>query len=111
MTTTTAPKPKRASTQKGHGRKPASLIDRGTKAVKTVNIHAAKTHLSSLIEEAAAGTDVIIAKAGKPVARLVPVKKNNFASTLGMFKGQTWMSDDFDAPLPPEILKGFGIEE
>jgi prevent-host-death family protein len=81
--------------------------------MKTVNIHAAKTHLSSLVEEAAAGEEIIIAKAGKPVARLVPLekKKKDIASTLGMWKGKVWISDDFDAPLPPEVLRGFGIEE
>jgi len=80
--------------------------------MKTVNIHAAKTHLSRLLEEAAAGEEIIIAKAGKPVARLVPFeKKTDVESTLGMWKGKVWMSDDFDAPLPPEILRSFGIEE
>ena len=80
--------------------------------MKTVNIHAAKTHLSSLVEEAAAGEEIIIARAGKPVARLMPLeKKKNVKRTLGMWKGKIWVSDDFDAPLPPEILHGFGIEE
>jgi prevent-host-death family protein len=80
--------------------------------MKTVNIHAAKTHLSSLVEEAAAGEEIIIAKAGKPVARLVPIeKKEDIESTIGMWKGKVWMSEDFDAPLPPEVLGSFGIEE
>ena len=77
---------------------------------KTVNIHAAKTHLSALVEEAAAGEEIIIAKAGKPVARLMPLEKKDLRKTLGMWKGKVWISDDFDAPLPPEILRGFGIE-
>jgi prevent-host-death family protein len=78
--------------------------------MKTVNIHAAKTHLSSLVEEAAAGEEIIIAKAGKPIARLVPLeKKKDIASTFGMLKGQVWISDDFDDPLPPDILRGFGV--
>ena len=77
--------------------------------MKTVNIHAAKTQLSKLVEEAAAGEEIIIAKAGKPIARLVKLqKKNNIASTLGMLKGKIWISDDFDAPLPEKILKNFG---
>ena len=79
--------------------------------MKTVNIHAAKTHLSNLVEEAAAGEEIIIAKAGKPMARLVPLKKPDFRKTFGMLKGKIRVSDDFDAPLPPEILKGFGVEE
>lgn len=80
--------------------------------MKTVNIHAAKTNLSALVEEAAGGKEIIIAKAGKPMARLMPLeKKKDIASTFGMFKGQIWISDDFDAPLPPEVLRSFGIEE
>jgi prevent-host-death family protein len=78
--------------------------------MKTINIHAAKTHLSALVEEAAAGWEIIIAKAGKPMARLAPLEKNNVRKTLGMMKGKIRVSDDFDAPLPPEILRGFGIE-
>lgn len=79
--------------------------------MKIVNIHAAKTHLSSLVEEAAAGEEIIIAKAGKPVARLVPLQKPDFRKSFGILKGRVWISDDFDAPLPPEILKDFGIED
>jgi prevent-host-death family protein len=79
--------------------------------MKTVNIHAAKTQLSSLVEQAAAGEEIIIAKAGKPRARLVPLEKKDFRSTFGLMKGQIWISDDFDAPLPPDVLKAFGIEE
>jgi prevent-host-death family protein len=80
--------------------------------MKTVNVHAAKTHLSRLLDEVAAGEEIIIAKAGKPVARLAPLEKTeNVRSTRGMWKGKIWMSDDFDAPLPPEVLRGFGIEE
>ncbi len=78
--------------------------------MKTVNIHAAKTHLSSLVEEAAAGEEIILAKAGKPVARLVPLEKPDFRKSFGILNGKIRISDDFDAPLPPEILKGFGIE-
>ena len=68
--------------------------------MKTVNIHAAKTHLSSLLEEVAAGEEIIIAKAGKPLARLVPLEKPDVRKTFGMLKGKIWISDDFDAPLP-----------
>ena len=80
--------------------------------MRTVNIHAAKTHLSSLVEEAATGEEIIIAKAGKPMARLVPLeaKKKNFASTFGMLKGKIWISDDFNDPLPPEMLKDWGMD-
>ena len=78
--------------------------------MKTINIHAAKTHFSTLVQEAAAGEEIIIAKAGKPMARLVPLETKNLRKTLGMLKGKIRVSDDFDAPLPPEILRGFGID-
>jgi prevent-host-death family protein len=78
--------------------------------MKTINIHAAKTHLSGLVEEAAAGEEIIIAKAGKPVARLVALEKPAFRRAWGALKGRIHASDDFDAPLPSEILKGFGID-
>ena len=74
----------------------------------TVNIHAAKTHLSRLVEEAARGEEIVIAKAGKPVARIVPLPKKNLRRP-GTMKGKIWMSDDFDAPLPPELARAFGI--
>ena len=78
--------------------------------MKTINIHAAKTQLSSLVEEAAAGEEIIIAKAGKPMARLVALEKPAFGRALGALKGRIHASDNFDAPLPPDILKGFGID-
>jgi prevent-host-death family protein len=77
--------------------------------MKTINIHAAKTHLSSLLAEVEAGEEIIIAKAGKPVARLMPLQKNDFRRSFGALKGRIHMKDNFDAPLPPEIAKGFGI--
>jgi antitoxin (DNA-binding transcriptional repressor) of toxin-antitoxin stability system len=67
-------------------------------------------NLSRLVEEAA-GEEIIIAKAGKPVARLVALEKPAFHRAYGALKGRIHASDDFDAPLPPEILKGFGIDE
>ena len=78
--------------------------------MKTVNIHAAKTQLSVLVQEAAAGEEIIIAKAGKPVARLTALPKNDFRSAFGMLKGKIRISGDFDAPLPQEVLRDFGIE-
>jgi prevent-host-death family protein len=77
--------------------------------MKTINIHAAKTHLSSLVAEVEAGEEIIIAKAGKPVARLVPLQKNDFRRSFGALKGRIHMKDNFDDPLPPEIAKAFGI--
>ncbi|MGI8989186.1 MAG: type II toxin-antitoxin system Phd/YefM family antitoxin [Bryobacteraceae bacterium] len=78
--------------------------------MKTINIHAAKTHLSGLVEEAAAGEEIVIAKAGKPMARLVALEKPAFGRALGALKGRIHASDDFDASLPPEALQGFGID-
>jgi prevent-host-death family protein len=78
--------------------------------MKTINIHAAKTHLSGLVEEAAAGEEIIIAKAGKPMARLVALEQPKFGKAFGALKGRIRASVDFDAPLPPELLKDFGID-
>ena len=72
------------------------------------NIYEAKTHLSKLVERAASGEEIVIAKAGKPVARLTavqPEKKQRPAP--GILKGKIWIADDFDDPLPEEILKAF----
>jgi prevent-host-death family protein len=77
-----------------------------TRSKKTYNVHEAKTHLSRLLERVADGDEVVIAKAGVPVARLVPVRA---AATreLGFERGRVFIADDFDAPLPKEVLKLF----
>jgi prevent-host-death family protein len=75
--------------------------------MKVVNVHAAKTHLSRLIEQAAAGEEIVIAKAGKPVARLVPFEPRREPRRPGLMKGQIWIADDFDEPLPEEIMAAF----
>jgi prevent-host-death family protein len=73
-----------------------------------VNIHEAKTHLSRLLQRVAAGEEVTIARSGVPVARLVPIEpKKDAARPLGFARGQVWVADDFDAPLPDELLKAF----
>jgi prevent-host-death family protein len=72
-----------------------------------VNIHEAKTHLSRLLQRVAAGEEVIIARAGKPVAKLIPVIANTKTRPLGMDRGKIWVADDFDAPLPDDLLKEF----
>lgn len=73
-----------------------------------VNIHEAKTHLSRLLQKVAAGEEVTIARAGVPVARLVrvPTEKKNIRP-LGFDRGRVWVADDFDAPLPDDLLKAF----
>jgi prevent-host-death family protein len=68
-----------------------------------VNIHEAKTHLSKLLERVALGEEVIIAKAGKPVAKLVPLSSEPKTRILGSAKGEFVVPDDFNDPLPKEI--------
>lgn len=60
------------------------------------NIHQAKTNLSKLIEKTQKGEEVIIAKAGKPVAKLTAYKEELKPRKLGLWKGKVWVSDDFD---------------
>jgi prevent-host-death family protein len=79
-----------------------------------VNLYEAKTQLSSLVERAAKGEEIIIAKAGKPMARLTPIAvEEKAAGPLRKFGqnilGITYIADDFDAPLSEEILKDFGL--
>jgi prevent-host-death family protein len=75
--------------------------------METINIHAAKTHLSRLIERVEAGAEIVIARAGKPVARLVPVEPAPRRKRLGLLKGQIRIAADFDAPLPDDLLDLF----
>ena len=77
---------------------------------KTVNLHAAKTQLSRLVDDAVAGEEIVIAKAGRPMVRLVPVSTKKERRGFGALKGKLKVPDDFDAPLPPEILEAFGIK-
>jgi prevent-host-death family protein len=74
---------------------------------RTVNVHEAKTHLSKLLAEVGRGEEIVIARAGKPVARLVPLEPRRAPRQPGSAKGQIWIADDFDAPLPDEILDAF----
>jgi prevent-host-death family protein len=70
------------------------------------NVHEAKTQLSKLLERVAAGEEVIIAKSGVPVARLVPAAPVQ-ERQLGTEQGRVFVADDFDAPLPEAVLKAF----
>ncbi len=74
-------------------------------APKAVNIHEAKTHFSRLIARVLAGEEVVIAKSGKPVARLVPVAPERRKRVLGLGRGKIWYSEDFHEPLTDEELK------
>jgi prevent-host-death family protein len=73
-----------------------------------VNIHEAKTHLSELVEKAVNGEEVVIAKAGEPMVRLVSVKKKK--SAFGMDEGKGWIAEDFDT-LPDDLLAAFYGED
>jgi prevent-host-death family protein len=79
-----------------------------------VNLYEAKTHLSSLVDRAAKGEEFVIAKAGKQMARLIPLaSKKNGSKSLRKpgqnLLGITYIADDFDAPLPEDVLKDFGL--
>ena len=71
-----------------------------------LNLYEAKTRLSALVEEAAAGKEIIIAKNGRPRARLVPLRETS-RRRPGRAKGKIWIAADFDAPLPPAVIDGF----
>ena len=73
----------------------------------TVNIHQAKTQLSRLIERVCAGEEIIIARGGKPVARLAPLLQSAKPRTPGLLKGKIWVAKDFNAPLPGDLLDLF----
>lgn len=78
-----------------------------TAGMQTVNIYEAKTQLSKLVDLASSGTDVVIARAGKPVARLTSLTVEKRVYRLGLLEGKGWIADDFDAALPDEILAQF----
>jgi prevent-host-death family protein len=72
-----------------------------------INIHEAKTHLSRIVDEVAAGAEIIIAKAGKPMARLTPLAGVRRPKKLGLLKGKFKVPDDFNAPLSEDVLAEF----
>ena len=77
----------------------------------TVNLYAAKTQLSKLVDRAAAGEEIVIAKAGKPKAKLVPYRAPRKKRIGGQnLLGITYMAEDWDGPLPPEIQRYFDGE-
>lgn len=78
--------------------------------MRAVNIQQAKTHLSRLVDEAQAGADIVIAKAGRPCVRLVAVTSDDTPRELGRLRGQVFIAEDFDAP-SPEIEALFGLGE
>jgi prevent-host-death family protein len=74
---------------------------------KTVDLYEAKTRLSELVERAARGEEVVIAKAGQPKARLVPLARPQQPRKPGAWKGRVVIAPDFDAPLPEEVRAAF----
>lgn len=74
--------------------------------MNTINIHEAKTHLSRLVEEVAAGAEIVISKNGVPRAKLVPLDASQ-RLRFGVLKGKLDYPDDFDAPLPDDVLALF----
>jgi prevent-host-death family protein len=74
--------------------------------MSVVNVHEAKTHLSRLLERVSAGEEIVIAKAGRPVAKLIPYDESEEPRKMGAWKGRVWMADDFDE-LPPDLLASF----
>jgi len=76
-------------------------------ATAIYNLYEAKTSLSKLVERAAAGEEIIIAKAGKPMARLTPFARRRGPRVPGGWEGRVWMAADFDEPLPEELLEIF----
>jgi prevent-host-death family protein len=77
--------------------------------VRQVNVHEAKTRLSQLLARVQAGEEIIIAKAGTPIARLVPVGGHSEHRLPGSAKGRMTIATDFDAPLPEAILEAFEV--
>jgi len=75
--------------------------------MQTVNIHEAKTQFSRLVDAAASGEEIVIAKAGKPAARLVPMERAKVTRRFGGLKGKVRIAEDFDAPLPGDIIAAF----
>ena len=75
--------------------------------MRIVNIHAAKTQLSRLVDAAASGEEIIIARSGKPIARLGPLAGPRPRRRLGILAGKLVLPEDFDAPLPEEVLHAF----
>jgi prevent-host-death family protein len=75
--------------------------------MRQVNIHQAKTGLSKLVERAEAGEEIIIARAGKPAAKLVPLPRAKGTRRLGLLDGKFQIPDDFNDPLPDTVIRAF----
>jgi prevent-host-death family protein len=76
-------------------------------AAPQINIHEAKTNLSRLLERVEQGEEIVIARGGRPIARLIPFTAELTPRQPGALQGRIRVPDDFDAPLPPEVLAAF----
>jgi prevent-host-death family protein len=74
--------------------------------MRRVNVHAAKTHLSRLLEDVEAGEEIVLARAGRPVARLVPFRPDTQRRVPGVWRGRVRMAADFDVT-PEDLIKAF----
>jgi prevent-host-death family protein len=74
--------------------------------MRIVNMHEAKTHFSKLVDSVIHGNEIVIAMAGKPVARLEPIGKKNVIK-FGALKGKVKIAEDFDEPLPDDLISSF----
>ena len=79
----------------------------GVPVTQTYNLYDAKTRLSELVDRASAGEEIVIAKNGRPLARLVPIPAEKPNRTPGGWEGMLWISDDFDEPLAADIQRDF----
>ena len=79
--------------------------------MKRVNVHEAKTHLSRLLEQAVEGEEVVICKAGKPMAKLVKYEESPPLACFGVLKGQIWIADDFDELDPATEAAFYGEDD
>lgn len=75
--------------------------------MRTVDVDAAKTQFSRLLDAVAAGEEVVIARAGEPMAKLVPIEAKPAKRRLGRLEGKYTVPEDFDAPLPDDLLDAF----
>jgi len=75
--------------------------------MKQINVHQAKSQLSRYLEEVEAGGEVVIARAGRPIAKLTPLRGKGRRRKLGLLDGRFRIPDDFDAPLADEVVRSF----
>jgi prevent-host-death family protein len=104
----------RAGASRGPAKRPSAVIDLVRLLVyfldmpKVVNVHEAKTHFSKLLVRLSQGEEIVIGRAGRPVARLVPFSDPTARREPGSARGRFTMKENFDAPLPAKLRRFFG---